>query len=219
MLPMSSSPSTPHSNRAATRRQATGRHPCIGLEAEFTLYVDGIKKRPEDVFGNPRHMVREKMIPRPGRSWQLPSGGALYFDTGVVEVATPVVEIGPECVGRAVCSLWEQIEFIRGELDAWEADKGVSIRLEGFSAHYNVSLPANAALDADATRRFARLLVHLLYAPVMLLATNRRSTGVGVRPRDARIEVTADFTPDLELMMASAALITGVICAVAMADA
>src|SRR3954464_8236460 len=108
---MGSPKSIPHSNRAAratARPQAAARQPCIGLEAEFTLYVDGEKKRPEAVFGNPRHMVREKMIPRPGRSWQLPSGGALYFDTGVVEVATPVVEVGPECVVRAVRSLWEQ---------------------------------------------------------------------------------------------------------------
>jgi hypothetical protein len=185
------------------------------LEAEFTLYVDGVQKRPEAVFGNPRHMVREKMMPRPGRSWQLPSGGALYFDTGVVEVATPVVEIGPECVLRAVRSLWEQIAFIRGELNAWESAKGVSIRLEGFSAHYNVSLPPSAAHDCRAASRFARLLVHLLHAPVMLLAANCRSTGIGARPRDGRVEITADFTPDLELMMASAALITGVTLSVA----
>jgi hypothetical protein len=49
----------------------------------------------------------------------------------------------------------------------------------------------------------------------MLLAANRCSTGVGVRPRDGRIEVTADFTPDPDLMTASAALITGVTLAVA----
>ena len=125
---MSSPQSIHSSSRQAARSRAVSRYPCIGLEAEFTLYVDGEKKRPEAVFGNPRHMVREKMIPRPGRSWQLPSGGALYFDTGVVEVATPVVEVGPECVVRAVRSLWEQIAFIRGELDAWEAARGVSIR-------------------------------------------------------------------------------------------
>jgi len=189
--------------------------PCVGLEAEFTLYVNDRKRRPESVFGNPRHLVREKMIPRPGRSWQLPSGGALYFDTGVIEVATPVVQIGPGCVVRAVRSLWEQIAFVRSELDAWEKKKGVSIRLEGFSTHYNVSVSGSRPVDPKAMQERALLLVYLLHAPVMLLAANRCSTGVGVRPRDGRIEVTADFTPDPDLMTATAALVTGVTLAVA----
>ncbi len=30
----------------------------------------------------------------------------------------------------------------------------------------------------------------------MLVGANRRSTGIGVRPRGNRIEITADFTPD-----------------------
>jgi hypothetical protein len=45
----------------------------------------------------------------------------------------------------------------------------------------------------------------------MLLATNRKSTGVGVRPRGDRIEVTVDFTPSAELMIATGTLITGIV--------
>jgi hypothetical protein len=45
---------------------------------------------------------------------------------------------------------------------------------------------------------------------VLLLAANRKSTAVGVRPRGKRIEVTADFTPDAALMLATCALIAGV---------
>jgi hypothetical protein len=45
----------------------------------------------------------------------------------------------------------------------------------------------------------------------MLLATNRESTGVGVRPRGDRIEITADFTPDPTMMVAAGSLVTGVI--------
>jgi hypothetical protein len=190
------------------------RRPCVGLEAEFTLYVDGVKRLPEEVFGNPRNIIREKMIPRPGRSWQLPTGGALYFDTGVIEVATPVHEIGPGCVERVVHSLWEQIAFVRAELDAWEAKEGRSVRLEGFSTHYNISIPEEAA-RGSGTARLALLLTYLLHVPVMLLAANRLSTGIGVRPRGERIEVTADFTPDPDLMAAAAAFIIGVTLAVA----
>jgi hypothetical protein len=59
--------------------------------------------------------------------------------------------------------------------------------------------------------QLAYLLTHLLAAPVMLLAANRRSTGVGVRPRGNRIEITADFTPDAALMAATATLIVGIV--------
>jgi hypothetical protein len=45
----------------------------------------------------------------------------------------------------------------------------------------------------------------------MLLAANRRSTGIGVRPRVNRIEITADFTPDAALMIAAGTLIVGIV--------
>jgi hypothetical protein len=46
---------------------------------------------------------------------------------------------------------------------------------------------------------------------VMLLAANRRSTGIGVRPRGNRVEITADFTPDASLMIASATAAVGIV--------
>jgi hypothetical protein len=53
------------------------------------------------------------------------------------------------------------------------------------------------------------LLAHILPVPVILLATNRQSSAVGVRPRGNRIEVTVDFTPDPALMLATSAFIAG----------
>lgn len=200
--------------RGARRLAATPQRPCIGIEAEFSLFVDGVKRLPEEVFRNPRHVVREKMLPRAGRSWHLPSGGALYFDTGVMEVATPIIEIEPGCCVRAGRSLWEQIEFVRDELDAWEIENRAQVRLEGFSAHYNISVPDSCGESAASLYPLALLLTYLLHAPVALLAANRLSTGVGVRPRDKRIEITVDFTPDPELMIATASLIAGIVLAV-----
>src|SRR2546425_3292648 len=113
----------------------------IGLEAEFTLFVQDQKRRPEHVFRNPQAIVRERMVPRSGRSFHLPSGGALYFDTGVIEVATPIIEIERGCCVRVARSLWEQIEFVRNELDIWERQHRSRVRLQGFSAHYNISVP------------------------------------------------------------------------------
>ncbi|CAN5459023.1 hypothetical protein BH24GEM3_BH24GEM3_20950 [soil metagenome] len=185
----------------------------IGMEAEFSVYIDGQKVRPEKVFGDPRAFVRGELMHRKGTSYHLPTGGAVYFDTGVIEVATPVIEIAKGCAARAGRSLWEGILFLREELDHWERRTGREVRLEGFSAHYNISfeLPRHRQGRSRTVEKLAYLLTHLLPVPVMLLAANRRSTGIGVRPRGDRIEITADFTPSPSLMIATATLITGIV--------
>jgi hypothetical protein len=185
----------------------------MGLEAECSLMLDDQPTRPEALFGSPRDFIRGELMHRQGTSYHLPTGGAVYFDTGVIEVATPVVEIAPGCAARAGRSLWEALQFIRGELDAWDVRNGHRTRLVGFSAHYNVSfeLPPGEPANGRTIEQLALLLTYILPAPVMLLATNRRSTGVGVRPRKDRIEITSDFTPSPSLMIATAALIVGVV--------
>ncbi len=187
--------------------------PAIGMEAEFTTVVDGVPQRPEDVFGSPRTVIRGPLLHRTGRSYHLPTGGALYFDTGVMEIATPMIEIARGCGARGTRAIWENVGFLRSELDAWEVATQRSIRLVGFSAHYNVSfdLPRSEQRDGRSAEQLAYLLTHVLAAPVMLLAANRRSTGVGVRPRGNRVEITADFTPDAALMAATATLIVGIV--------
>ena len=192
----------------------------VGLEAELSLYIDDVPERPEVVFGSPRAFIRGDLLHRVGTSYQLPTGAAVYFDTGVIEIATPLIELERGCIARAGRSLWESICFVRGELDAWEQRSGRRARLVGFSTHYNVSIDSPSSADvslprrsAEARRRdvLARLLTYVLPPPVMLLATNRESTGVGVRPRGDRIEITADFTPDPTMMVAAGSLVTGVI--------
>src|SRR5205085_12558389 len=91
----------------------------IGLEAEFSLIINDKRELPEKVFGTAQKLIRHKMLPRTGRSFQLPSGGAIYFDTGVIEVATPIVELEPGCCYRATRLLWEQIHFVGQELRRW----------------------------------------------------------------------------------------------------
>ena len=183
----------------------------IGLEAEFNLIVDGRRRRPEKVFGDPSRLVRRRMIPRTGKSFQLPAGGAIYFDTGVIEVATPIVELEPGCCYRATRLLWEQIRYLRRELDHWQKRHRCNCRLQGFSAHYNLSFPSTRRSKLRTSTKLAYLLAHVLPVPVMLLATNRQSSAVGVRPRGNRIEVTVDFTPDPALMLGTCAFIAGVV--------
>ncbi len=184
----------------------------IGMEAEFVLLLDDVPARPEDVFGTPRNFLRGNLMHRRGTSYHVPNGGAVYFDTGVIEIATPVIEIERGCAARAARSLWDSIQFVRRELDAWQERDGRHARLSGFSTHYSISF--DAPLNGDPRRsvhKLARLLTYILPAPVMLLAANRRSTGVGVRPRGDRVEITVDFTPSAALMVAAGATITGIV--------
>lgn len=202
-----------HETKTGRARAERLRLAAIGLEAEFQVSVDGELKRPEDVFGDPRAFVRGELMHRKGTSYHLPTGGAVYFDTGVIEVATPVIEIERGCAARAGRSLWEAILFVRAELDAWEERTGRDVKLIGFSTHYNVSfeLPRGRRGRRRTVQKLALLLSYILPVPVMLLAANRKSTGIGVRPRGDRIEITADFTPSPELMIATATLITGIV--------
>ena len=181
----------------------------VGLESEFSLFVDDKEERPEDVFRDPRAFLRGDLSHRTGTSYQLPTGAAVYFDTGVIEVATPLIELERGCVARAGRSLWESIGCVRQGLDGWERRHGRTTRMVGFSTHYNVSIEGRrTARSLDA---LAKLLTYILPAPVMLLALNKESSGVGVRPRGDRIEVTADFTPSSTLMVAAGSLITGIV--------
>jgi hypothetical protein len=190
---------------------ATPPRAVIGLEAEFNLLVNGRRRRPEKVFGDPSRLVRRRMIPRTGKSFQSPAGGAIYFDTGVIEVATPIVELEPGCCYRATRLLWEQIRYLRKELDHWARRNKCQCQLQGFSAHYNFSFPNARKSKLRNATKLAYLLTHILPVPVLLLAANRQSSAVGVRPRRTRVEVTADFTPDPALMLATCAFVAGVV--------
>lgn len=203
----------PKGGERQTARGSNAALAAVGLESEFSVVLDGKSVKPEDVFQSPTRIIRAPMMHRTGRSYHLPTGGAVYFDTGVIEIATPVIEIEPGCAARAGRSLWESIRYLRTELDAWQERHGHVVHLSGFSTHYNVSfeLSDEERGTSRTIEKLALLLTHIVGVPVMLLAANRRSTGVGVRPRGNRIEITADFTPDAALMIATATLIVGVV--------
>ena len=186
--------------------------PVIGLEAELKPFVDGSEVIPEEYWRKPAGFIDRPLMARTSKSLQLPTGGALYFDGGVIEVVTPVIEIAPECTGRAVRSIWEQIGFVRDQLDAWEARTGHEVRLQAFSCHCNISfeLTREERGRNRTIQKLALLLMHLLPVPVIVAGLNKRSTGIGVRPRRDRIEITLDFTPDPGLMSATIALIAGI---------
>src|SRR5688572_9246128 len=188
------------------------RMPVIGLEAEFKVFVDEREIEPETYWRTPSAFIDRPLLHRSSKASQLPTGGAVYFDGGVLEVVTPVIEIAPQCTGRVVRSLWEQIGFVRDQLDRWESRNAKSIRLQAYSCHFNISyeVPREERSRHRTIQKLALLLAHLLPVPAIVTGANRLSTGLGVRPRRDRIEITFDFTPDPGLMAATAALIIGI---------
>src|SRR3954462_1973283 len=84
--------------------------------------------------------------------------------------------------------LWEQIHYVGEELRRWARRNKCRARLQGFSTHYNISFQTEHASRERDARRLGYLLAHVLAAPVMLLAANKKSSAVGVRPRGKRIE-------------------------------
>jgi hypothetical protein len=187
--------------------------PVIGLEAEFKVFIDDEEVVPEEVWRTPASFIDQPLLKRTSKSSQLPTGGAVYFDGGVIEVVTPVIEIAPQCTARVVRSLWEQIGFVRDQLDKWEQKTGKNVRLQAFSCHFNISfeLDIEERTSKRTIQKLAFLLAHLVPVPIIIVGANRRSTGIGVRPRRDRIEITLDFTPDPGLMAGLAAMVVGII--------
>ena len=189
------------------------RMPVIGMESEFNVWLDDKEIDPKPFWKHPSAFIDRPLLPREKSSLQLPTGGAVYFDRGVIEVVTPVIELAPHSTARMVRNLWEQIGFVRDQLTKWEKKTGHTVRLKAYSSHYNISyeIPRRLQNRDRNEKKLALLLAYILPVPVMLVASNRRSTGVGVRPRGRRIEITVDFTPDPGLMVASATLIVGIV--------
>ena len=70
--------------------------PVIGLESEFKVFVDGVEVVPEELWRTPAAFMTQPLLTRANRALQLPTGGAVYFDGGVIEVVTPVIELARE---------------------------------------------------------------------------------------------------------------------------
>jgi hypothetical protein len=187
--------------------------PVIGMESEFNVWLDEVEINPEPYWKHPRAFIDGPLLPREKTSSHIPTGGAVYFDRGVIEVVTPVIELAPEATARMVRNLWEQIQFVRDQLTNWEQKSGHSVRLKAYSSHYNITyeVPKSKQTASRNEKKLAWLLAHILPVPMMLVAANRRSTGIGVRPRGGRIEITSDFTPDPGLMVAAATLVVGIV--------
>jgi hypothetical protein len=187
--------------------------PVIGMESEFNVWLDEKEINPEPYWKHPSAFIDRPLLKREKSSLQLPTGGAVYFDRGVIEVVTPVIELAPESTARMVRNLWEQIGFVRDQLTNWGKQNGHTVRLKAYSSHYNITyeIPKARQTAKRNEKLLALLLAYILPVPVMVVASNRRSTGVGVRPRGGRIEITVDFTPDPGLMIATATLIVGIV--------
>src|SRR5688500_19119809 len=95
--------------------------PVCGMEAEFNVVMDGKEIDPRVYWGDPTAFIDAPMLTREKSSHQMPTGGAVYFDRGVIEVVTPVIELAPGSTSRVVQRRRGQYHFLRAEIPHGEA--------------------------------------------------------------------------------------------------
>src|SRR2546430_2155969 len=151
--------------------------PVMGMESEFNVWLDEVEINPELYWKHPSNFIDRPLLSREKSSLQLPTGGAVYFDRGVIEVVTPVIELAPSSTARMVRNLWEQIGFVRAQLTRWGKLNGHTVRLKAYSTHYNVSyeIPKRRQNRLRNIQKLALLLAYILPVPVMVVGGNRRS--------------------------------------------
>src|SRR5205814_3913024 len=113
--------------------------PVTGMESEFNVVLDGVEIDPRAYWKDPTAFIDVPLLRRTRSSLQLPTGGAVYFDRGVIEVVTPVIELATGSTARVVRNLWEQIGFLRHQRTQREQRTGHHLRLKAYRAHYNIS--------------------------------------------------------------------------------
>jgi len=140
--------------------------PSIGMESEFNVWLDDVEIDPKPFWKTPGAFIDRQLLPREKSSLQLPTGGAVYFDRGVIEVVTPVIELAPNSTARMVRNLWEQIGFVRDQLTKWEKANDHTVRLKGYSSHYNITyeIPKRQQTKTRNEKLLALLLTHILPA-------------------------------------------------------
>jgi len=80
-----------------------------------------------------------------------------------------------------VRSLWEQIGFVRDQLDVWEGRNGKRVRLQAYSCHVNISFElGRAERSRHRTFRSCHAADPSAAGTIIVAGANRRSTGIGV---------------------------------------
>ena len=180
--------------------------PVTGMEAEFNVVLDGVEIDPRAYWGRPAAFIDQPLLTREKSSYQIPTGGAVYFDRGVIEVVTPVIELARGCTARVVRNLWSRTRSWRDQLTRWEKRTGHHVRIKGLRTHYNVSSSSRAPHRAatgtwDAARR---LLANISRSPWPPCPPTAALTGSGAAQRQPHRD-HRDFTPDPSLMVDSRA--------------
>ena len=178
------------------RRRASDSAPgaLVGLEHEFRVIVDG---RPID-FRRLIHTLDvpgRRIDPADPNAYRGGWGGTITADGAEAEIAIAPVATEPGWTDELLARAWLGRSMLERLLPA-------DARLEGFSTHLSVSVPAGLA------ERAARIYVDTFATALMLLLDGPESPGLLVRPRPGRLELGGEFV-DGERLRAAAAFAAG----------
>jgi len=169
----------------------------LGLELEFSVRSERGTQAPVH-FGSLIHRLRldgTALDPGDPNAYRCSWGGVITADGAEAEIATPPVRTRPGFTTRL--QAWART----GEAELRRAVPP-GIRLDGYSAHFSASMPANL------NDRVCRLYAETFAADLMLLMDRIDSPGLLVRPRPGRTELCGEFMEG-EPLAAAAAFVAG----------
>ena len=169
--------------REARRRElASLRMPVRGMEAEFNVFVDGVEIDPRKYWGSPGAFIDAPLLKRERSSFQLPTGGAVYFDRGVIEVVTPGDRAGARAARRAWCGT-SGSRSASCATSSRSGRRGAADTSASRPTARTTTSPSSCGAHEQGPDRniktLALLLAYILPVPVAVVGTNRRSTGRG----------------------------------------
>ncbi len=132
-------------------------------------------------------------------SSRLATGGAFYIDGKEPEVTTAPYILEKGAVIALVTNLILNRNVVVDALNRYNKN---DLRLDGYSTHYNFTLPEIKSKAEE--KNVCYILTKTVNPALQLFLENRYSEGIMFRHREnGRIEICADYIPDLEDMVAA----------------
>ncbi|MFA5084003.1 MAG: hypothetical protein WC475_01280 [Candidatus Paceibacterota bacterium] len=160
----------------------------IGIENEFQLMKGNRYMNFGNYFRDFKKAYSKKYFGKSGTAMRTVSGTSIYNDIQEPEVCIPPVKIEKGAATNASDLLYlarkELIDFMK------PLKKEKNLDLIGYTSHFSITNSIGIIYGGNTMEHMT--------VPYSLLCLNPTSTGIGLRPKDERLELVGDFIPDID---------------------
>ncbi|MFA5084005.1 MAG: hypothetical protein WC475_01290 [Candidatus Paceibacterota bacterium] len=161
----------------------------LGIENEFQL-MEGKKYTNFSVFFKKFEEEYNKKHFSWGTAMRTVSGTSIYSDGNEPEVCIPPVKIEKGAATNASDLLYlarkELVDFMK----PFKEKEKINMNLIGYTSHFSITNVFDVDNTYDMMQYFA--------VPYSLFCLNPTSTGIGLRPKNGRLELLGDFVPNID---------------------